>query len=46
MNNLEKLYENYRNHFIGHEDIPNILWFEHELKTNENFKKRFGSISE
>ncbi len=46
MNNLENLYQNYRNHFTGYEDIPDIHWFEHELKVNEDFKKRFGSISE
>jgi hypothetical protein len=46
MSELEKLYENYRSAFIGHEDIPGIYWFEQELKTNSEFRKRFGISKE
>jgi len=37
-----KLYEQYAEHFVGYEDIPDYEWFKHELKNNEAFREKFG----
>jgi len=37
-----KLYQNYVNTFIGHEDIPSFEWFKHELENNKEFSERYG----
>ena len=37
-------YKNYCNHFVGHEDIPTKEWFINEIKTNDEFAKKWGEL--
>ena len=37
-------YKNYTNHFLGHEDVPDMNWFINEIKTNSEFAKKFGEL--
>jgi thymidylate synthase len=37
-------YKAYQNHFVGHEDIPSKDWFIHEIKTNDEFAKKWGEL--
>jgi thymidylate synthase len=37
-------YKNYTKSFLGHEDIPNKDWFVNEIKTNNEFAKKFGDL--
>ena len=37
-------YKNYTNHFVGHEDVPDMNWFINEIKTNSEFAKKFGEL--
>ena len=37
-----KLYQQYRDEFVGYEDVPSYNWFVNELKTNEKFKDKYG----
>ncbi len=37
-------YKNYSNHFVGHEDIPTKEWFINEIKTNDEFAKKWGEL--
>ena len=37
-----KLYQQYRDEFAGYEDVPGYDWFVNELKTNEQFKNKYG----
>ncbi len=37
-------YKNYTNHFVGHEDVPDINWFINEIKNNSEFAKKFGEL--
>jgi len=37
-------YKNYSNHFVGHEDIPTKQWFINEIKTNDEFAKKWGEL--
>jgi thymidylate synthase len=37
-------YKNYSNHFLGHEDIPTKEWFINEIKTNDEFAKKWGEL--
>jgi len=30
--------------FLGHEDIPSMEWFVNEIKTNDEFSKKFGDL--
>ena len=37
-------YKRYQNHFAGHEDIPNVDWFTHEILNNDEFAAKFGDL--
>ena len=37
-------YKRYQNHFIGHEDVPNVDWFTHEILHNDKFAAKFGDL--
>ena len=37
-------YKNYKNHFVGYEDVPNEEWFVNEIKTNNQFARKFGEL--
>ena len=37
-------YKRYQNHFIGHEDVPNVDWFTHEILHNDGFAAKFGDL--
>jgi len=37
-------YKAYTNKFIGYEDIPDKDWFINEIKTNDEFAKKFGEL--
>ena len=37
-------YKRYQNHFIGHEDVPNVDWFTHEILHNDEFAAKFGDL--
>ena len=37
-------YKNYKNKFAGYEDIPDQNWFVNEIKTNDEFAKKFGDL--
>lgn len=37
-------YQQYFNHFAGHEDIPSKEWFIDEIKNNNEFAKKWGSL--
>jgi thymidylate synthase len=37
-------YKRYQNHFAGHEDVPNVDWFTHEILNNDEFAAKFGDL--
>ena len=37
-------YKAYTNHFVGHEDVPSIDWFTHEILHNDEFAAKFGDL--
>ena len=37
-------YKRYQNHFAGHEDVPNVDWFTHEILHNDEFAAKFGDL--
>jgi thymidylate synthase len=37
-------YKSYTNKFVGYEDIPSKEWFINEIKTNDEFAKKFGNL--
>jgi len=37
-------YKKYLNRFVGHEDVPSIEWFSHEITHNEEFAEKFGDL--
>lgn len=37
-------YQQYFNHFAGHEDIPSKEWFIDEIKNNNEFAKKWGDL--
>jgi thymidylate synthase len=37
-------YQQYFNHFAGHEDIPSKEWFIDEIKNNNEFAKKWGEL--
>ena len=37
-------YKAYTNHFVGHEDVPSIDWFTHEILHNDAFAAKFGDL--
>ena len=37
-------YKAYTNHFMGHEDVPSIDWFTHEILNNDEFAAKFGDL--
>jgi thymidylate synthase len=37
-------YQKYFNHFAGYEDIPSKEWFIDEIKNNDEFAKKWGSL--
>ena len=37
-------YKNYCNRFIGYEDVPSKEWFINQIKTDEDFAKKFGDL--
>jgi len=37
-------YKNYFNNFIGHEDVPSKEWFIAQIKTSDEFAKKFGEL--
>jgi hypothetical protein len=39
---LSDVYENYKGSFLGYEDVPSLMLFEHEIKVNEKFSKKWN----
>ena len=37
-------YKRYTNNFIGYEDVPTIEWFVDEIKTNDEFARKWGEL--
>ena len=37
-------YKRYTNNFLGYEDVPTIDWFVNEIKTNDEFAKKWGEL--
>jgi len=39
---IDEAYENYRNHFLGYDDVPTKDVFVFECKTDKEFSERWG----
>jgi thymidylate synthase len=37
-------YKSYSDHFIGYDDVPNKEWFIEQIKTDDEFAKKFGDL--
>ena len=37
-------YKSYSDHFIGYDDVPNKEWFIEQIKTDNEFAKKFGDL--
>jgi thymidylate synthase len=37
-------YKRYSDHFIGYDDVPNKEWFIEQIKTDDEFAKKFGDL--
>jgi thymidylate synthase len=37
-------YKSYSDHFIGYDDVPNKEWFIEQIKTDDEFAKKWGNL--
>ena len=37
-------YKRYTNNFLGYEDVPTMEWFVNEIKTNNEFARKWGEL--